>query len=518
MFKMRRKILPVLVSMMLFSNFVLAEGKKKKTPPKKGPGKVLHVAFQQEFQGNYDPVVGDHFIQVPLFHTIYSTLFRLNEDLKPYPFLLESYQQDGVSVVLTIKKNARFSDGKPVTAEDAVRSIELGMTQALYPCPVYHVIEGGELFFRGETKRCSGLRVLGPKRFEIKLLDENVPLSHYLTSPLLSILPRARKRPVKLKKMAFSGAFKVVEQRIAEREAVVVLERNEYFTGKKSNIDTLYFHFYRHPPDFDSVVHKGEPDLFLYDRYQKIPVSRYKYNYFKTPIFGAYYFKLNARAGPFKDKRLRTFFKQFILSWKIASATGWELIAPTKLLLPHSLTGYSLFTNMAPGAPSKWKPPEKVKVICVNAEGPIRRKLFMLLEEKLKPFNIELELQWIDYQELVKREIKGDFDMTFYFFVVDVPLSSYFYETLFTPGSELNRFGYEVPAALKLLTSYGKEKDELARLRILARLERIAQEESFVIPLMSPLTLVGYKEHIKNVRMDKYMLINFEAIDVQEKN
>lgn len=513
---------PVLLTLLLLaviSTQGSADTKKKHTAARKAPGKVIHIAFQREFKGNYDPTAGDHFAMSPLYFNIYSTLFRLNTELKPYPFLVSSSEQSEGRITINIKEDANFSDGTPISAEDVAYSLEMGMSRGLFPSPVYRIIVGGEEFFNGKSKRCTGIRVQGHKRLVIRLKDKNAPLLYYLTSPALSILPRHRQVLGKSKKLVFSGAFKVKEQRVLDRETVVVLERNTQFPGRRlSKIDTLYFHYYHQPEDFEKAVHKGEPDMFYYNRPQRIPVSRYKYKYFKTPVFGAYYFKLNPLAGPFKDKRLRTLFKQFILSLNIPANTGWELTIPARVMLPHSLTGYTLFRPMSAEPPSNLIRDKIVKLRCINVNLPVRSELFPILKEKLQSYNFDLELTWVSGKEMLRRENTGEFDLTFYFFIVDVPLSSYFYRTLFTPGQELNRLGYRVSKAQEILASYDKEKDELLRLRLLAQLERIAQEESFVIPLMNPLYLVGYKKNIINVKMDKYSQIHFEAIDVEKRN
>jgi ABC-type transport system substrate-binding protein len=74
---------------------------------------------------------------------------------------------------------------------------------------------------------------------------------------------------------------------------------------------------------------------------------------------------------------------------------------------------------------------------------------------------------------------------------------------------------YEVPEALELLDTYRKETDEIKKLKILSRLEEIAQEEAFLIPLFNQLTILGYKNDVKNVTIDKLLNINFEEIDVK---
>ncbi len=510
---MKPKVLFLLVLLVAFSVWMLADA----APPGKKT-KTLHFAVPYSFDFNFDPVERNYINLQFLFRSTYSTLFKLDNHLRVYPFLLEHYEQKGKTVIFQIKKDARFSDGSPITSADVIMSIEAGMRHSSCPNPVYKMIEGGEEFFQGKTKRCTGIKDQGPNVVEIQLKDENVNFAYYFTASIMSVLPQHRNRDRKPENMSFSGTFRVVNFQKKEKEGVVTLEQNPYYIGKKSKIKTLIVHFYHEHSDFENAIRKGEPDLFLYNRHIKLPRSRYKYNYFKTPSFGAFYFKLNASKGPFKDKRLRTFFKNFILSWDPARSEKWELTAPSSMVLPYSLTGYSVFNPMVHGNFKDLAPPKRIKIACVNSAAGIRQTLLPLLKKKLSKYNLDLELEWEDLNIVQEREKKRDFDLTSYYYVVDVPLSSFFYENLFTPGHELNLVCYEVPEALELLAAYRKETDEFKKLKILSQLEAIAQEEAFLIPLLNPLSLLGYKGYVKNVRVDKFLNIYFEDIDVKKRH
>ena len=58
---------------------------------------------------------------------IFATLVRLNEDNMPVPYLAESYaiSDDGLTYTFNLVKNAKFHDGKPVTAADVAFSLRV---------------------------------------------------------------------------------------------------------------------------------------------------------------------------------------------------------------------------------------------------------------------------------------------------------------------------------------------------------------------------------------------------------
>ena len=180
--------------------------------------------------------------------------------------------------------------------------------------------------------------------------------------------------------------------------------------------------------------------------------------------------------------------------------------------------GYSVFKAIKTGDYTQNTPGKKITVHSVNKKSGFRIQFLPLLKKDLAAYNIDLQLEWDSLLSIYEREKKRDLDMTVVFYLVDIPQSAYFYENLFTPGHELNLFGYEVPEATRLLGDYRNEKNQLKKLRILSRLEQIAQDECILVPLVNPLALLGYKDHVSNVSIDKFLHIYFEDMDVQKRN
>lgn len=509
--RLKNKILPglVIILFLLFSLSTLS------FPGKEKPEKSLHFAIPLPFEFTFDPVEGNYINLQSFFRATYSTLFKLDQYRRPYPFLLETYNRSGKTVMFLLKKDAKFSDGSDITSADVVQSIEAGMRHTSYPNAIYKMIEGGEEFFQGKTIHCSGIKIIDSRRFQIILENENDEYCHYFTSIIMSILPDNRNRDKD--KLLFSGPFQVVRQEQQKYQVILTLKKNPWYIGDTPKLDTLFIHIYLDDTAFERAILRGEPDLFLYNNRQQMLKSRYRYNYFKTPIFGGFYFKLNPKNGPFKDKRLRTFFKYFVRSQVEARNENWVLTTPVDLVLPYNLTGYFVFNPIPRQDFKLYAPTGKVTIKCINPRFGIREEMFSLLKKKLKKYNVSLDLQWNPMPKILEMEKKGALDLTSVYYISDVPLSFYFYETLFLPGHELNLFGYEVPEALELLDTYRKETDEIKKLRILARLEEIAQEEAFLIPLFNQLTVLGYKSDVKNVTIDKLLNINFEEIDVKNK-
>jgi len=89
----------------------------------------------------------------------------------------------------TIKPNARFSNGHPVTAADAAFSIERTLAPATHSgvaMTYLGLIRGARTFHAGETNKLSGLSVLGKRVLQITI---SKPAAYFLAS--LSVPPAA---------------------------------------------------------------------------------------------------------------------------------------------------------------------------------------------------------------------------------------------------------------------------------------------------------------------------------------
>lgn len=507
---MRVKLLFVFLGVIVFF-FTCCQ---KKSPQSLKP-KSLNIAIESNFNNAFHPVEDSYIINYqPLLRSIYSTLFKLDSSLKPFPFLIKKYEKKGKTVFFYLKENSKFSDGSNITSKDVVWSIEAGLRYKLNPNPVYRLIEGGEDIYSGRTEHCSGIEILTPGSFKIDFKSENIEFPYYFTSINFSIIPEGWTRETKI----FSGAFKLVEVKSNKNKTVITLKKNPFYIGKKPKLDCLFFNFYKSHPEFERVIKLGEPDIFFYNFYFNLLKSDYKYHYFKIPLTGSFLFLLNPKSGVFKDKHLRLFFKNYILSFDFIKSEKLDYASQATHVLPYGLSGYFVFKPFKKENFAKYIPQKKITVRCFYPNTGIRKRIFPYLKEKLKEYNINLELHQETWAQLNPRMRRGDFDLTAFYYMVDIPNSFYFYENLFTSNIEMNPANYQIPEALELLTAFREEVNELKRLKILSCLEEIAQDESFVIPYLNSLCLLGYKSFVKNAKVNSFLYIPFEDINIEKRN
>ena len=95
------------------------------SPPAAAQGKTLRVVAHADVK-ILDPSFTTAYITRNFGYMVYDMLFGLDEKGEPQPQMVEQYTRsdDGKAWRFTLREGLKFSDGKPVTAADAVASIE----------------------------------------------------------------------------------------------------------------------------------------------------------------------------------------------------------------------------------------------------------------------------------------------------------------------------------------------------------------------------------------------------------
>ncbi|MCX7854644.1 MAG: ABC transporter substrate-binding protein [Anaerolineae bacterium] len=187
--------------------------------PKEGPS--LTLAIGGEWEEGYDPTTGWGRYGSPLFQ---STLLARDNDLRVVPDLAESYQvsEDGRVWTVRIRKDARFSDGKPVTAEDVAYTFTAAKESA-------GLVELAQL---------EAATALDKYTVELRLKEPQSTFIHRLTT--LGIVPKHAHGPDYGRNPIGSGPYKLV--RWDEGQQLIV-EANPHYYGPKPHFQRLVFLF-----------------------------------------------------------------------------------------------------------------------------------------------------------------------------------------------------------------------------------------------------------------------------------
>lgn len=245
-------------------------------------------------------------------HVVESLMARsFDEPFTLYGLLAETIEvpQDRSWVAFTLHKEARFSDGSPVTVEDVIWSFQTLGTE-------------GHPRYRKAWAAVAGIRATGPRTVRLDLAVENreLPL-------ILGLRPILKKAQFEKAEFASSSATEVIGSgpykiKAYEYGRSITFEKNAEWWGKDlainrglNNFETMRYEFYRNPEVLWEAVKSGEIAVF-----QDADPARWKDGYdfrsyesgslergeipYKRPT-GMEGFVFNTRRPVFADRRVR---------------------------------------------------------------------------------------------------------------------------------------------------------------------------------------------------------------------
>ena len=185
---------------------------------------------------------------------VYAGLMSLSGTGELVPVLAESYElsADDKTYTFTLRENAKFSDGSPVTADDVIFTVQKAQDSAL-KSPRYADWSGiNAVAVDQRTVRFTlskayapflGLTTLGilPSRLWKNVSDEEFPFSALQTNPV------------------GAGPFKVVGVSRGASGLIesISLAENSYYALGRPYLDGIQFNFYSHAEDLADALKNG---------------------------------------------------------------------------------------------------------------------------------------------------------------------------------------------------------------------------------------------------------------------
>lgn len=262
---------------------------------KKSDKDTLIVGLDRE-PATLDPMGNNVVIKRMLDACMFDTLLKFDDDLKPMPWLAESWEQvDELTWKFNLRKDVKFHNGDPLTSKDVkfsflrIHSSNLGNDSTDHFDP-------------------DGYETPDDYTFILKTLEPYAFTEAEICSPALSIVPE--KVVTEMGDDAFgrapvgSGPYKFVSWTTNDN---ITIERNDDYWEEKSNLKTLKFRIITEAASRTIDLESGGLDMTL-----ALPVSdvdRIEENPNTQLILhnNAYvrYLAPNCQQEPFTDKRVR---------------------------------------------------------------------------------------------------------------------------------------------------------------------------------------------------------------------
>ncbi len=424
-------------------------------------------------------------------------LTEYDDHLRPRPALAKRWKvsPDGLTYTFFIREDARWTDGRPVTAMDFEYSWKRLLdpkTAAEYAYFLYDVVNARE-FNAGRITDPSlvGVKALSPTVLEVRLTKPIVYFPSITTFMVTfpqrrDVIERWGERWTEPAHLVTNGPFRLAEWR---HEYKLVLERNPRYAGPRPALDRVVFFVVNERTTALTLYETGDLDLVGLPP-EAIPTYRARPDYRNHPLLRGYYYGFNVTKPPFTDARVRRAFSlavdrrelPLILKGGEVPATSW---------IPPGMFG----ANPAVGLGYD---PDRARALLAEAGYPGGAGFpLTTITFNTDPVNTliaeNLQAQWqrtlsvrvtLDNQEwkVYLKRLKTDTPAIFRLgWGADYPDPDNFM-ALFTTASGNNNTHWGSPRYDRLIVRAAAERDPAARQALYDEAQRILTEED--VPIM----------------------------------
>ncbi len=541
---MRKVLATLLVSLLvgLLVTGCFGEGGIKIGPPKASGG--ASAANNPQAQGNasrnapsgntlrllgsdpptLDPALVQDSTSSEFIVEIFSGLVTLNEKLEVVPDIAQSWDvsPDGRVYTFKLRQDAKFHDGRGVTAQDFKYSIERAADPATgSPVADSYLgdIVGVKDKLRGKAQEVSGLTVMDDYTLQITIDEAKVYFLAKLTYPTAFAVDKNNVEKGGRRwtnQPNGTGPFKLKEWKRGDQ---IVLSRNDSFYGGPPKLDEVWYGLaggsavtMYETGDID-LTGVGLPDI---DRVRD-PSSSLNKELIQQKTLSIGYVGLNTAVAPFDDVKVRQAFTAAIDRQKFTEVVMKDMVQPAYGIIPPAMPGYAN-QGLKPIqfdpqrakqllAESKYGDASKLPPITfyVPGEGTSAssRSVASIAEMIKQNLGIEVKIQqteWATFLQDLSTDNKK-YQMFMNGWIADYPDPQNFLDLLLHSESLDNHTNYANKEVDQILVQARTEKDQTKRMDLYYQAENLIVNDAPWIPLDFGEDYLLVKPYVKGVRL-----------------
>ena len=432
---------------------------------------------------------------------VFGGLVTLSLDYQPVLDLAEtcSISEDGLVYTFVLRDNAKFHDGKPVTAQDVKWSIE----RAADPDTLSHTAEtylgdivGAKDKLEGLADEVSGVRVVDDRTIEFTI---DAPKSYFLaklTYPTAYVVDpeQVNDDGSWLDQPNGTGPFKLATYEIGE---LIVLERNENYHLGPPHIESVQMilsggsamimyendEIHLTGVGLDDLPRLLDPNDALHPQLHRSPQD-----------FDVFYIGLNVAEPPFDDVNVRQALNyaidlqsiaENVLDGRVSPATG--VIPPGFPSYTENLRSYHFNPDLARELMQESKYadalasgdfPRITLTISGSFGAAIPTYLEVILEQWRQELGIEVEIQQTEWATFLQDVNDKKYQMFSLGWIADYPDPQNFLDVLLHSESQSNHTNYGNPEVDRLLEEARTERDRGRRFELYNQIEQMILDDA----------------------------------------
>jgi ABC-type oligopeptide transport system substrate-binding subunit len=460
--------------------------------------------------GSLDPAKAANSQEFTLINLLYGGLVRLDGELNVVPDLAESWKisDDGLKYTFTLRQDAKFADGTPVTAADAVWSLAhaLDPDTGGWTGPFYlSNIAGAQDIVDKKTKDLKGAVAVDDHTVEITINQPSAYFLDQMTFGSAKIISKkaADADPKSLdEKPLSSGPFQVKDWNHGQS---ITLEPNPNYWQKATvtlempfiqDSETAYQLYRTGQLEIMGSQQNGVPSVHI-GEVSSLPDFR------TAPSFAVRYVGFNTTIAPFDNVNVRRAFALAIDKEALANDVLQGAVVPTDRILPVGIPGSELEIKGLKFDASAAKAelekagvtPDKIGTIKLTygTEGDNERVVTVLQAMWKENLGVDVTLEPLELTTFSSRLndmiAKPETGLQAYYSIwgADYPDPQNFLSQQLTTGVGNNNGHYSNPQFDKLTAQADVlTNDKEQRMKLYNQAEQLAVDEVGWLPLFNP--------------------------------
>jgi len=504
---------------------------------------ILFVGNGTEPQG-LDPHLTTGIPESNIVEALMEGLTSLHPDsVEPRPAAAESWtiSDDGKSYVFKLRKDGRWSNGDPLTANDFVYGFKRALSPKLgnlYAYMLYH-LKNAEAYHKGEIDNFDrvGVKALDNYTLELKLEHPTYfflqLLSHHSFYPVhRATIEKFGGMDNRLSKWTLpgnyvgNGPFKLATWEVNKE---ITVEKNPlYWDAEAIKLNAIHFLPIENESAEERAFRSGQIHVSAIVPIEKIAIYQKESPELLRlyPIYGTYFYLFNTTRPPFDNKNVRKAISYAINRQQIVERVTKSGEVPAYSLAPPNPDGYAPEALMAYN-------PEKARQFLSDAGYPNgegfppfeilfnthdgHRKIAIAVQQMLKQnLNIDVTLLNQEWKVYLTSTNNLDYDVARMGWIGDFADASNFFDLMLT-GVGNNRTGWGNPEYDRLLREAKKATSKQERNKWFSQLNTILAEEMPIAPIYTYTNKHLIRPNVKNWYSNVLLRAEYQSVELENE-